>query len=228
MESTNNTLGGSGIHCKVCWNDHFRRFLFNGTEFRSLQTQIQQLLGLDKEFVLKYKDNEGDLITISTNEELTYALTYSEGKVLRLTAIPVGEMSSVPASDPMDFQCDDRPWRHGGRGRGKYRGRGGRCGRWGDNHSWKEKLMGKKEKLQKIGDELSQLGSLTPQQQRELSKVQDRLRVIDDRLANGDGGKKDYSRKCWEKEEKKEDKNEKKEEKKEKKKGKETGKTFPL
>jgi len=217
MESSNNTLGGSGIHCKVCCNDQFRRFLFNGTEFHSLHTQVQQLLALDKEFVLKYKDNEGDLITVSTNEELTSALTYSEGNVLRLTAIPVGVISEK-ASDPMDVQYDQ--WRHpGGRCRGKYRGRGGRYGggRW-ENNTWKERLLAKKEKLQKIVAEFSQYESLSPEQQRKLSKVQDKVRVIDDRLSNCDRGMKDKGKRRWEKEEKKEEKKEdKKEDKKEKK-----------
>jgi len=87
----------SGIHCKVSCNDQFRRFVFNGTNFSSLVKQIQQILVLEKEFVLKYKDNEGDQITISSDEELSCALSFSSGNVFRLIVVPRGTSQMSPA-----------------------------------------------------------------------------------------------------------------------------------
>jgi len=88
----------SGIHCKVSCNDQFRRFLFTGTEFRSLDGQVRNVFGLCDEFVLKYEDDEGDLITISSDEELSCAVGFTNGDLLRLTVsilVPV-YVDSVP------------------------------------------------------------------------------------------------------------------------------------
>jgi len=87
------------IHCKVNIDDQFRRFLFVGTEFSSLFSQVQQLLALDKEFVLKYKDTDGDLITLTSNEELACALNYSDGNLLRLVAVPKDQAPLTADSD---------------------------------------------------------------------------------------------------------------------------------
>jgi len=137
--STNNT-NNVGIHCKVACNDQYRRFLFMGTEFNSLNEQVKNLLNLgDEEFVLKYKDNEGDLITISTNEELAFAISFSDGSLLRLTA-------TVPLdTQQFDVTCEfqhpghfrgkiprefghGHGFGHGHPGAGPWRGRGGRRG----------------------------------------------------------------------------------------------------
>jgi len=89
-----NQISNTGIHCKVIWNDQIRRFQFSGTEFTSLQDQVRQLLGLNREFVLKYKDNEGDMITVSSTEELACAIDISkktDGGLIRFTVFPVPE-----------------------------------------------------------------------------------------------------------------------------------------
>jgi len=115
------------IHCKVSCNDQFRRFLFIGTEFSSLFAQVKQLLALDKEFVLKYKDNEGDLITITSNEELACALSYSEKKLLRLVAVPK-DVSSISDSDntsDSDSPVCPRGFPKLGRGLGRHMHGGG-------------------------------------------------------------------------------------------------------
>jgi len=73
------------IHCKVSLASEFRRFLFPCATFNvaSLQTQIRYLYGIVGEFVLKYKDDEGDLITVERDEELKCAVAESAG-LLRL------------------------------------------------------------------------------------------------------------------------------------------------
>jgi hypothetical protein len=106
------------IHCKVSCNDQFRRFLFVGTEFSSLFSQVQQLLALDKEFVLKYKDTDGDLITLTSTVELSCALNYSDGTLLRLVAVTKDQAPVTTGSDvsvcTRGFPCDKRGWKcHG-------------------------------------------------------------------------------------------------------------------
>jgi hypothetical protein len=80
--SNNNNV----IPCKLAFNGQNRRFSFCGTEFTQLVEQVSTLIGLPVNgFVLKYVDNESDLITLKTNEDLALALAISE-KVLRLKA----------------------------------------------------------------------------------------------------------------------------------------------
>jgi len=124
MQTTINTTNNTGMHCKVSCNNQYRRFLFVGTEFSSLFSQVQQLLSLNREFVLKYKDNEGDLITISSNEELVCALSYSEAGVLRLTAvvcIDAPQPTTIPEPST-EFPGDKFHGKHGGKchGRGRH------------------------------------------------------------------------------------------------------------
>jgi len=94
-----NTQKQTGIHCKVIWNDQIRRFQFSGTEFSLLQDQVKQLLGLNREFVLKYKDNEDDMITVSSTEELACAIDISkknEGGLIRFTVFTSPEDQTFP------------------------------------------------------------------------------------------------------------------------------------
>jgi len=120
----------TGIHCKVICNDQIRRFQFSGTEFSSLQHQVNQLLGLNREFVLKYKDNESDMITISSTEELACAIEISrkeENGIFRLTVF-LSETSvtcPTPSVDVPIHPEHGRDFCHRGRGRGgKWGGRG--------------------------------------------------------------------------------------------------------
>jgi hypothetical protein len=78
------------IHCKLTYKDQIRRFLFCGTEFAELRGHICNLISLSDGFVLKYVDNESDLITLTSTQDLNLALELSP-KLLRL----VVETSSV-------------------------------------------------------------------------------------------------------------------------------------
>jgi len=113
------------IHCKLTYNDQIRRFIFNGTEFADLRGHVSNLLSLPVDgFVLKYVDNESDLITITSNEDLILALEISD-KILRLvvdstfpttpaTAFPV--LATTPTNPGEYF---GGKWHGGGRGRGR-------------------------------------------------------------------------------------------------------------
>jgi len=126
------------IHCKLSCNDQFRRFLFVGTEYSSLFAQVQQLLALDKEFVLKYKDNDGDLITLTSNEELACALNYSDvANLLHLVVVPGAPVTSDPDVPvcSRDFFCSPRGRMHGCHGHGWEHMRGGH-GHFRGGHGW--------------------------------------------------------------------------------------------
>jgi hypothetical protein len=183
------------IHCKVSCNDQFRRFLFVGTEFSSLFSQVQQLLALDKEFVLKYKDNEGDLITLASNEELACALNYSEGNILRLVALPkdapVTTESDVPVCS-REFLCGrrgrggrfhGRGYGHHGHGYGAYQGgpMHGGCGSDMFKAKWQSKIDYFKSQL----NELEKVPEKTPEQQQEVLRLQKKLKKFESILEGG-------------------------------------------
>jgi hypothetical protein len=135
MEMNNATSAGRNIHCKLTFNSTIRRFVFTGTEFAELRGQVSSLISLPPDgFVLKYVDNESDLITLSTNEELGLALELSD-KVLRLIAEPVTAQTGATPS----AEFENGPWTHmrggwGHHGRGGFRGhRGG----WGGHPGWR-------------------------------------------------------------------------------------------
>jgi len=193
----------TGIHCKLSCNDQFRRFYFIGTEFSSLFSHIQKLLSLNNEFVLKYKDNEGDLITISSNEELACALSYSEGGVLRLTAsLPTDRPQPTNGPEPSNEFCGYGNF-HGRRGGRGFHGRGGRFGydRYEDRSNdgteaprprgpefWKSKLTFKRDMIQSHLAELAKGGELHPEQQHRQAMLQAKLKHIEGRLAKFEEG----------------------------------------
>jgi hypothetical protein len=172
----NQNSGGSvksSIHCKLTYNDQIRRFVFTGNGFVELRAHVAHLLSLPLEgFVLKYVDNESDLITLSTNEEFNLALELSD-KVLRLvaenpvqtipTAVP-GGLAAVPGTVPgtVPFgpggnECGPNSWRNRGghpfhhhphhmHPHGGW-GRGG-GGRWSQGGDRAEKFESQKMQLQ--------------------------------------------------------------------------------
>lgn len=89
------------IHCKLTYNDQIRRFIFNGTEFAELRGHISSLLTIPPDgFVLKYVDNESDLITITCNEDLALAIEISD-KILRLIVEGVGAQPVPTPTTPL-------------------------------------------------------------------------------------------------------------------------------
>jgi len=189
-----NKSTNAGMHCKVACNDQFRRFLFTGTEFSSLFAQVQQLLSLNKEFVLKYKDNEGDLITISSNEELACALSYSDGSVLRLTASTTDSTTDCRFRDnaTTEFPCHFQ-----GRRGGKFcHGRGGRYGRFSHDPDaprsgpdcFKARLTFKRDMIQSRLADFAQCGELDPNQQYRQTMLKEKLAKIEGHLAKLEEG----------------------------------------
>jgi len=77
------TMFTESIHCKISWNGQIRRFALDRTEFTSLKETITRLLSLSDEFVLKYRDDESDYVTLDTQDDLMTALMLSP-KLLRI------------------------------------------------------------------------------------------------------------------------------------------------
>lgn len=195
------------VHCKLTYNDQIRRFVFSGTEFAELRGHISQLISLPPEgFVLKYVDNESDLITVSTNEELTLALELSDQKVLRLVAENV---SQPPAQHPSDTSTS---WRsHHNRGPHHYHHGGpGRFGAPGERmEKWEAQKMHMTMELDMLKNTLAQL----PADHHRRYKLMMQIHRLEGRLLRWDtceerkghkGGKQ------WKKHEKKYEKHEKK------------------
>jgi len=199
-------MSSQAIHCKVSCKDQFRRFLFNGTEFTSLITQIRTVLGLDGEFVLKYKDNESDLITISSDEEFRCALAYSNGDLLRLSVVEPNQPIVVPSdAETVERRPSWRGYRggygheqghHGYRGHhGGHRGGHGHehgHGRRGGCHSgrgpemWKEKLTAKRDRITEVLSLMEMEGS--EENNFKKYKLQKKLEFIEAKLQKLNSG----------------------------------------
>jgi len=67
------------IHCKELYGEEYRRFVLHSTDFKTLFETVKRLFTLPDSCVLKYKDDEGDLVTMSSDEELSSALDFSSG-----------------------------------------------------------------------------------------------------------------------------------------------------
>jgi hypothetical protein len=62
------------IHCKVCARDSIRRFALPEAKYSVLHQQVAAVFGLESNnWVIKYKDEEEMLVTISSDEELAFA-----------------------------------------------------------------------------------------------------------------------------------------------------------
>jgi len=104
---------------KVSLDAEIRRVALTSADFSSLQKQVGDLFSLPpSSFSLKYKDDEGDLITLGSNEEFQEALNCCQDNILRLTVNKKDEVKGGEQSGPHQGRC----------GRGRWGGRGGKCG----------------------------------------------------------------------------------------------------
>ena len=59
---------------KVHLGDEIRRFTLEEVSYNSLETKIKQIFSLTTDFQLRYRDEDGDFITFSTDHELRSVL----------------------------------------------------------------------------------------------------------------------------------------------------------
>jgi hypothetical protein len=202
--SNNNNL----IPCKLAFNGQNRRFSFSGTEFTQLCEQVSTLIGLPVNgFVLKYVDNESDLVTLKTNEELALALAISE-KVLRLKA----EGSSVsgpvsPVGDCPDGRYHPHRYHHGHHGHpGNGHGHHGHHGHPGYGHGrFQRDRISKcdpEKKIELLKGFLSQMPpdeSLTPALALRKAHLRQKIQKLESRRANWSDREENGKRRKWEK-----------------------------
>jgi len=95
MQTQNNE-----IDCKVQYGNEFRRFLLQGS-YAAMMDQIRVLFGFknNEDFCIKYTDDEGDLVTISSDEELGFAVELFPNSLLRLT------INTVSAPQQQTWKC---------------------------------------------------------------------------------------------------------------------------
>lgn len=99
MESVN-----VGIHVKVQYKNEYRRFIFDGIEFNKLVDNIGTSFG-KQNYIIKYIDDETDLVTISSDEDLKFAINLFPCNILRLKIFPQNskEFETSSESDDKDF-----------------------------------------------------------------------------------------------------------------------------
>jgi hypothetical protein len=133
--STNNN-----VHVKLQYNDEYRRFFITRScKFGELYEKIKSILNVQEDFVLRYKDEEEEWITISSDMELETGLILGNNALFRLqvslisTVKPVQDLTMKNEGDvPCDTSDEnDKPWRKYGRRGGRRCGRGRRFhGKW--------------------------------------------------------------------------------------------------
>jgi len=178
------------IDCKINFKNEIRRLSFTGTEFSSLKEQIRNLYDIQSEFVLKYLDDESDLILINSNEEFLLALNYSE-KILRLTVECVSEPSIIPAESPEPMAVDTavltvEPVEYSGKGHGgKGRGGKGRCERGNHSDRWEGKkvhLLMKIDTLKGFVAQYPENSQLTPRTLARKERLLGKIKHLEEHL----------------------------------------------
>jgi len=99
MYTQNSVMSNAAVHCKIAFDGQLRRFAFIGTEFTSFKRQIADLFSIKDEFVLKYEDDEKELVILDSPEEFRTALLVSPG-LLRLVIDTSLRPSPTPVSSP--------------------------------------------------------------------------------------------------------------------------------
>jgi len=130
METSINTT--FNVHVKMQFESEYRRFFIERkSSFQDLITKIKTILGVNSDIVIKYKDEENEWITISSDQELDTGIILSNS-VFRLHVCLLNNVSqsmklesnclpnsttniSQSVSDCSNVPCDDtnenRPWR---------------------------------------------------------------------------------------------------------------------
>jgi len=72
------------ISIKILFGTDLRRFSFEGNSFEKLEVNIRSIYNVSGKFIVKYQDDEGDWINISSDREFSLALQLLKGDVLKL------------------------------------------------------------------------------------------------------------------------------------------------
>lgn len=165
------------IQCKVQYGQEFRRFALTSSSYASLLNQLKGSFSTDEPLIIKYKDEESDLITISSDAELAFAIELFTDAVLRLIVTsPRGGRG----------KCH---WGEKKCGMGMGRGRGGKwCEKLKANPELlKQKVETLEWKLQTLQERKqsfeSEENSSHPNNTQRLAWIQEKIRRLEGRLA---------------------------------------------
>lgn len=146
METEMLTLNDNEIHCKVQYGNEFRRFVLQDS-YAALLSQIRRIFGFkdNDEVGIKYTDDEGDLVTISSDEELAFAIEMFPNSVLRLTiTASISKSSQCSGWSRQNKWCQRGEKTEGGCGKwsqsngcGKWNKDSG-CGKWAKKNANKD------------------------------------------------------------------------------------------
>jgi len=164
------------IQCKVQYGQEFRRFALTTSSYASLLDQLKGSFSTDESLTIKYKDEESDLITISSDSELAFAIELFTGAVLRLI---------VSSNRGGRGKCH---WGEKRCGMGMGRGRGKWCEKLKANPELlKQKVETLEWKLQTLQQRKqsfeSDENSNHPNNAQRLAWIQEKIRRLEGRLA---------------------------------------------
>ena len=124
------------ITVKAEFEGDIRRIALNANNFLSLQKLISELFGLQQgTFSIKYKDDEGDLITLCTDEEFAEGLRCAKDNILRLNIVKAQQQGGR-CGWRRRWQQQQQQSQDGGKGKEEQGSEqqqnplGGRCGGW--------------------------------------------------------------------------------------------------
>eukprot|EP01121_Diplochlamys_sp_Union-15-3_P006951 TRINITY_DN174_c0_g2_i1.p1 TRINITY_DN174_c0_g2~~TRINITY_DN174_c0_g2_i1.p1 ORF type:complete len:311 (+),score=39.09 TRINITY_DN174_c0_g2_i1:135-1067(+) len=89
----------SKIHCKISFNNDIRRISLTSLSFSSIEATIREIfkIPVSQNISIQYKDDENDLVTISSDIELSTAVELCSNQILRLFIV-------LPSSQPTNVQ----------------------------------------------------------------------------------------------------------------------------
>jgi len=117
------------VRVKSNFDGDVRRFTVEGAEslrFEDLVGKVREIYRLEGDFVLKYKDNEGDMVTCGSDIELADAVEHlglADGGGENLFRIQVSRPVRGGGDKRRDREEASEPWQHRRRNRGCWRGR---------------------------------------------------------------------------------------------------------
>jgi hypothetical protein len=91
------------IHCKVSSRGSIRRFALTEAKFSALRQHVAAVFGLVNSdiWTLKYKDDEGMMVTISSDEELAFAVQLLGNPLHLIVDEPTAAASYPPSEDAL-------------------------------------------------------------------------------------------------------------------------------
>jgi hypothetical protein len=92
----------NGRPVKLFVKDEIRRFSFNGSSVHELRSVLKQMLSISQDtFLIRYQDDEGDWVSITSDAELNYAWQLVGTKALRLSLEEKNANASTPPNNQL-------------------------------------------------------------------------------------------------------------------------------